>query len=429
MEAAETRIVIIDDDPTGCQTVRDVPVFMVWDETSIREALERYEAFFILTNTRAMTAGEARKVSREVAENLKQANGGRYRLVIMSRGDSTLRGHLLPELEPLEVNFGPFDGLILCPAFFEGDRYTVDDVHCVRTSQGLIPVTETEFARDAVFGYTHAALPEWLEEVTQGFFHAGRAVSLRTELIRSGAQAVYEKLMTVSGMSPVVVNALNYADMETVDAAIRKAEHAGKRFVYRTAASMVRVRLGQQATALYRPEKSMRPGIVVVGSYTDKTTAQLKLLLRRKDLCAVEIEVDRVLAGSAEAYGRELTERLNRELGCRSCVVFTSRTYALSGSAADRQRDGARIASFVDAVFRGLTTIPGFIVSKGGITSYTVARYGLGISRAMVRGQIADGVPVWRIDSESGFTGVDYVVFPGNVGNANTLAEVLDCFV
>lgn len=429
MEAAETRIVIIDDDPTGCQTVRDVPVFMVWDETSIREALARYEAFFILTNTRAMTADEARKVSREVAENLKRANSGRYRLVIMSRGDSTLRGHLLPELEPLEVNFGPFDGLILCPTFFEGDRYTIDDVHCVRTSHGLIPVTETEFARDAVFGYTHAALPEWLEEVTQGFFHADRAVSLRTELIRSGAQAVFEKLMTVSGMSPVVVNALNYADMETVDAAIRKAENAGKRFVYRTAASMVRVRLGQRAAALYRPEKSLRPGIVVVGSYTDKTTAQLEVLLRRRDLCAVEIEVERVLAGSAEVYGRELTERLNRELGCRSCVVFTSRTYALSGSTADRQRDGARIASFVDAVFRGLTTVPGFIVSKGGITSYRVARYGLGISRAMVRGQIADGVPVWRIDSESGFTGVDYVVFPGNVGNTNTLAEVFDCFV
>ncbi len=429
METAETRIVIIDDDPTGCQTVRDVPVFLVWDETSIREALARYEAFFILTDSRAMTVVEARKVSCEVAENLKKANGGRYRLVIMSRGDSTLRGHLLPELEPLEENFGPFDGLILCPAFFEGDRYTVDDVHCVRTSQGLIPVTETEFARDAVFGYTHAALPKWIEEVSQGFFRAARAVSLRTELIRSGVQAVYEKLMTVSGMAPVVVNALDYADMETVDAAIRKAESTGKRFVYRTAASMVRVRLGQRAAALYRPEKSLRPGIVVVGSYTDKTTAQLEVLLQRKGLCVVEIEVERVLAGAAEAYGRELTERLNRELSCRSCVVFTSRSYALSGSAADRQRDGAKIASFVDSVFRGLTAVPGFIVSKGGITSYTVARYGLGISRAMVRGQIADGVPVWRIDPASGFAGMDYVVFPGNVGNANTLAEVYDCFI
>lgn len=429
METAETRIVIIDDDPTGCQTVRDVPVFLVWDETSIREALARYEAFFILTNTRAMTADEARKVSCEVAENLKRANGGRYRLVIMSRSDSTLRGHLLPELEPLAEHFGPFDGLILCPAFFEGDRYTVDDVHCVRTAQGLIPVTKTEFARDAVFGYTHATLSAWIEEVSQGFFRAVRTVSLRTELIRSGVQAVCEKLMIVSGMTPVVVNALNYADMETVDAAIRKAEKAGKRFVYRTAASMVRVRLGQQAAARYCPEKRVRPGIVVVGSYTDKTTAQLEVLLRREGLCAVEIEVERVLAGAADAYRRELTERLNRELDCRSCVVYTSRSYALSGSAADRQRDGARIASFVDAVVRGLTTPSGFIVSKGGITSYTVARYGLGITRAMVQGQIADGVPVWRIDSESGFAGVDYVVFPGNVGNANTLAEVVDCFI
>ncbi len=429
MEITKRRTVIIDDDPTGCQTVRDVPVLMVWDEESIGAALVQYEAFFILTNTRAMTSDEARRVSYEVAENLKRATDGRYELVIMSRSDSTLRGHLLPELEPLERYFGPFDGLILCPAFFEGDRYTVNDVHCVRTSGGLLPVTETEFARDVVFGYAHAALPEWLEEVTQGFFRADRSLSLRTELIRSGTEAVFEMLMTVSEMCPVVVNALNYADMETVDVAIRKAERAGKHFVYRTAASMVRVRLGQCVTTPYRPEKSLRPGIVVVGSYTNKTTIQLGVLQRRSDLCAIEIEVERVLNGEAQAYERELTELLDRELGIRSCVIYTSRTYALSGNAGNRLQGGAKIASFLDAVLRGLTTPPGFVISKGGVTSYTIARYGLGISQAMVRGQIADGVSVWRADSESKYAGMDYVVFPGNVGNANTLSEVFDSFV
>ena len=425
----ETRILIIDDDPTGCQTVRGVPVFLVWDEATIRDALDRYEAFFILTNTRAMTPDQARRVSCEVAGNLKRANAGRYRLVLMSRGDSTLRGHLLPELEPLETGFGPFDGLILCPAFFEGDRYTIGNIHYVRTSGGLIPVTETEFARDAVFGYTHAALPEWLEEVSNGFFRADRTVTLDTPTIRASIPSILERLVPVSALTPVVVNAVNYSDMEVVDRAIRRAETAGKRFIYRTAASMVRVRLGQSGAALYRPVRNGRPGVVAVGSYTDKTTAQLERLLQRTDIGAFEVDVKRVLSGASETYNRELTALLDRELEQRSCVVYTSRKYALSGTEADRLRDGGRIAQFVDNVFRNLTTVPGFIISKGGITSYTIARNGLGVAEAMVQGQIAPGVPVWRMGSGSKFPGVEYVVFPGNVGDANTLAEVFGCFV
>lgn len=425
----ETRIVIIDDDPTGCQAVSGVPVFLVWDEATLRRALDRFGALFILTNSRAMTAAEARCVSEEVARNLERANGGRYRLVLMSRGDSTLRGHLMPELEPLVEHFGPFDGVILSPALFEGGRYTIGDVHYVRTSRGLIPVTETEFAQDALFGYTHAALPEWVEEVSQGRFRAEQVVSLPTELIRTGARAVGKCLMKVHGMAPVVVNALNYTDMEVVDEAIRRAEDAGKRFVYRTAASMVRVRLGQREGGLYCPGKADRPGIVAVGSYTDKTTRQLGALLRRGCLSALEIEVPRVLSDGADAYGREMAERLNRELKQRSCVVYTSRGYALSGDNAARQRAGMRIASFVDKLFRDLTTVPGFIVSKGGITSYTIARCGLGVTQATVQGQIAQGVPVWKSGAGSKFPGVDYVVFPGNVGDENTLAEVVGRFV
>lgn len=429
MSMMQPRIVIIDDDPTGCQTVQDVPVFMVWDEMSLRNALARYESFFILTNTRAMTADRAREVSYEVARNLKRANSGQYRLVIMSRGDSTLRGHLLPELEPLADSFGPFDGLILCPVFFEGDRYTIDDVHRVRTSEGLIPVTETEFARDAVFGYVHSELPAWLEEVTHGYFRADRAISLRSGEIRSGVQAVFKQLMTVSGMTPIVVNALNYAELETVNAAICEAEKAGKRFIYRTAASMVRVRLGQHSAAAYCPVKSKRPGLVVVGSYTDKTTSQLELLLQYHPFCPIEIEVARVLSQDAASYKQILIDRLNQELEHRSCVIYTSRSYGLSGNASDRQRDGARISSFIDAIIQGLKSLPGFIVAKGGITSYTVARYGLGITQAMVQGPIAAGVPVWRLETDSAFAGIDYIVFPGNVGNVNTLTEVVERFV
>lgn len=425
----EQRIVIIDDDPTGCQTVSGVPVFLAWDEPLVRDALARYKAFFLLTDTRAMTAVEARKVSDEVAENLLRAAAGRYRLVVMSRSDSTLRGHLLPEIEPILRRFGPFDGMILCPAFFEGDRYTIDNIHYARTLQGLIPVTETEFARDPVFGYAHAALPEWLEEVSGGFFRADRVLTLDTRTIRAGRAALLDRLMTASETIPVVVNALDYADMARVDEAVRLAEAAGKRFFYRTAASMVRVRLGQTEGVKYRPAKPARPGVVVVGSYTDKTTAQVERLLQRFDLGTVEIDVRRVPGDAGGSYARELTARLDGQLRRRSCVVYTSRVYALSGTPAERLRDGASIAAFVDNIVRMMTTRPGFIVSKGGITSYTVARRGLGMTEAAVLGQAAPGVPVWRCGPDAKFPGLDYVVFPGNVGDADTLAEVFADFV
>jgi uncharacterized protein YgbK (DUF1537 family) len=44
----------------------------------------------------------------------------------------------------------------------------------------------------------------------------------------------------------------------------------------------------------------------------------------------------------------------------------------------------------------------------------------------MVPGQIAPGVPVWRLGDESRFPGLIYVVFPGNVGTDDTLASVVE---
>ena len=50
--------------------------------------------------------------------------------------------------------------LLLAPAFFEAGRYTRDDVHYA----GDTPVGETEFARDATFGYRSSNLRDFLRE-------------------------------------------------------------------------------------------------------------------------------------------------------------------------------------------------------------------------------------------------------------------------
>jgi uncharacterized protein YgbK (DUF1537 family) len=71
---------------------------------------------------------------------------------------------------------------------------------------------------------------------------------------------------------------------------------------------------------------------------------------------------------------------------------------------------------------------PSWVVAKGGITSHDVAVRGLGIRRAEVIGQLLPGmVSVFRpIEAAPEAVGIPYVVFAGNVGDENTLADVID---
>ena len=132
------RIAVLDDDPTGVQSVHGVPVLTTWTVDDLRWALAQPSpTFYILTNSRSFPEDEAVDLNREIARNLSAAaaeSGTDFDVV--SRSDSTLRGHYPAETDALaaalaEGGRGP-DGLIICPAFFEAGRVTVDDVHWVR---------------------------------------------------------------------------------------------------------------------------------------------------------------------------------------------------------------------------------------------------------------------------------------------------------
>jgi uncharacterized protein YgbK (DUF1537 family) len=61
------------------------------------------------------------------------------------------------------------------------------------------------------------------------------------------------------------------------------------------------------------------------------------------------------------------------------------------------------------------------------ISPFDIAMKELEMKRAMVVGQAAPGVPLWRCDEEtSRHRGVLYVVFPGNVGGEDTIAELVE---
>jgi uncharacterized protein YgbK (DUF1537 family) len=435
--ASGRKLVALDDDPTGVQTVHDTAVLARWSVADLAAELrEPNPVFFVLTNSRSLPEAEAVALNAEIVGNLAAAaRETGVGFAVASRSDSTLRGHFPAETEAIAAAVGGVDGVIVCPAFFEGGRYTIDDVHYVREGDRLVPAAETEFARDTTFGYRRSHLREWVEEKTGGRIRVADVVSLPLGEIRGGGpDSIAAILRGVAGGQAVVVNAASYADLSVVALGLLRAEAAGKRFLYRTAASFVRARVGMpgrplltRAELLGANAPTYLPGLVVVGSHVKRSGEQLVRLLELPHTIGIEVDVPALLASEAERE-REVERALQEaESALRSGmtpVVSTSRKVE-TASSGDQLAIGRTVSAALVAIGGGVEGRPGFVVGKGGITSSDVGTRALGARRAVVLGQIRPGVPVWRLGPETRFPGLPYVVFPGNVGGPETLAEVV----
>jgi uncharacterized protein YgbK (DUF1537 family) len=429
-----TKLAVIDDDPTGTQTVHGVQVFMDWSVASFRGALSRPEPlFFVSTNSRSLPRAEAEALAREVSGNLRAAaSETQARFVIASRSDSTLRGHFPAEVDALAAELSePVDGVVLVPAFFDAGRYTIDNTHWVDVEGQLVPAHETEFARDPDFGFTHGDLREWVQEKTAGRVRAHQVICISLEDIRGGGPDTVALILSEArGFVPVVANAACDEDLEVLALGVQAAEEQGKKLLYRTSASFVKVRAGMEDKPLLT-RREMRPGagpgLIIVGSYVERTSRQVQRLIDSASVLAVEISVPLLLATHTRAEEITRARRaVNRGLaGGKTVLVFTTRERQLSD---DFLAAGRSIMAALCEVVRGLEERPGFLIAKGGITSIALARDALGCREATVLGQVLKGVPVWRLGAGSRWSDIHYVVFPGNVGDENTLLNVVTAF-
>lgn len=428
-ENAGIRLIVLDDDPTGCQTVHDIQVLTTWSPERIKGLLASESCFYILTNSRALPGSEASQLNREIAILLKdEASTGPLRIV--SRSDSTLRGHFPTETDALVDVLGPYDGIILAPYFVEGGRFTVENTHYVLQNGQLTEAAQTEFARDSVFGFKNSYLPAWVQEKSHGRWREEDVLCIDLDTIRSGGpEAVAQYLLKAEGAAPIVINSLCDEDLEIVVLGICLAENQGKRLLYRTAASFVKVCAGIEDIPLYRPTRCTGPGLVVVGSHVQKTTEQLRYLQANSELDSFELQIGDILGANSRQLLQDTQAALNKCLATnRSVAIYTQREYALTGSDSQRLKDGQRVSNFLVDLIAGLREQPHFIITKGGITSCDIAAKALNVEQATVMGQILPGVPVWRLGSESRYPDVDYVVFPGNVGDSRALAEAFNTF-
>ena len=433
--ASGRKIVVLDDDPTGTQTVYDVPVLTEWSVELLRaELLNDGPVFYILTNSRSMALPAAQRLNQAIGHNLRLAGAQSGRdFVVVSRSDSTLRGHYPGETDALAAALTTdFDATLLMPFFLEGGRYTLDDVHYVAEGEQLVPAAATPFARDAVFGYQHSNLREWVAEKTHGRIPAAAVVAISIDDIRRGGPAqVAQKLQTLTNGTVCIVNAASMRDVQVFVAGLLQAEVQGKKFLYRTAASFVQMRAGLTTRPLLTHDELNLPhaggGLVVVGSYVPKTTGQLTELLAQPEIVTVEINVGALLVDySQDAEIQRVAQAVDQALQQnQDVVVYTSRDLVTGKDADDSLVIGQRVSNSVVAIVQAIKTRPRYVLAKGGITSSDVATQGLGVRRAVVLGQILPGVPVWRIGAESLHPDLAYIVFPGNVGDAQALVQVV----
>jgi len=472
------KVVVIDDDPTGTQTVYDVPVLTSWNVETLHAEFHSPEpCFYILTNSRSLPPEEARALTLILARNLRSAAGFR-RFTLVSRSDSTLRGHFPLETDALAEVLGPFDATLLIPYFEDGGRYTIDDTHYIAEGDALIPTAETPFASDAVFGYRSSHLPTYVEEKSAGRIKASAVQSITlADLRRGGPDAITARLLALPPGALTVINAAAPRDLDVFVAGLLAAETQGRRFCFRTAAQFPAARLGleprpalttrelvcgggaggrgsaglasrdysvpktvplpaephRQPAAGARTERASvcvalphMGGLIVVGSHVPMTTMQLAAMAEDESLLRIELHVDQLLKARHRQMLEHITAVVARALlAAQDVLIFTSRRFVRGDTPAQSLHVGQRISDALVELVQRLEVRPRYILAKGGITSSDVATRGLGVKRAMVLGQLLPGVPVWRLGLETKFPDLTYVVFPGNAGGPTALAEAV----
>jgi uncharacterized protein YgbK (DUF1537 family) len=461
-------LVVLDDDPTGTQSVADLPVLTHWDVADFTWAFEHISrsgckpAVYVLTNTRSLDSAETAARNEEVVRNALAAAGSpkgsigpRIRLRFVSRSDSTLRGHY--PLEPdviaatvAEVTGDETDAVVLVPAFPDAGRVTIGGVHYMRGSEGsLVPVAETEFAKDATFGYTTSDLAHYIEEKSSGRIAADSVIALDLNIIRAGASedgsnaepAISAKVIAnvIDGAfnsTPIVADIVTENDLRALALGLEESERRGKKLLYRVGPPFIRARIGQEiraeltgAEAYAANTPSEVGGLIVVGSHTGLTTRQLTALIEQHSSARiVEIDVQELLAAgdNADNLLNQIVMSVVDALRDGDVIVHTSRLLIKAGDPTESLRIARTVSAAVVAVVnRTLKTFPPrFVIAKGGITSSDVAAHGLEIRHAIVRGPMLPGiVSLWEpVDGPA--KGIPYIVFAGNVGDDDSLAQV-----
>ena len=419
-DRAEAGYVVLDDDPTGVQTLAGIHVLLAWDEGDVLAALGDRPSVHLVTNARALAPERARAVTASAARTAV-ADAPDARVVL--RGDSTLRGHLLEEVEAVASVVTPDRAplLLLVPALPSAGRVTIAGVHLIERDGRFMPLHETEYASDGMFSYRSARLLEWAEERSGGLFRATDGRELQLDDLRAhgpaGVTRALQELEAAGRPAVLAPDAVTEADLEFIAEGYRRAVDAGTDALVRCAPAFAGVLAGTTANALVPAPETREGMLVVCGSYVPASTAQLRVLVDERPGSLVEVDPLVLASASPDSEVRRAASAASERIRSSGlAVVSTSRLRPPGTETLDA---GERIAAGIAAVAGAIEPRPSVVAAKGGITSCVTLRDGLGIAAAEVVGPVLPGVSRWRAGE------LDYLVVPGNVGDDRLLADIV----
>lgn len=424
---ATTPLVVLDDDPTGTQSMVGVPVLLRLDEPTMRSVSGTdLRAVHLMTNSRALDPDAAVDL---VSATARRAGRVWPDAEVILRGDSTLRGHLREEYEALrDVRFPGTDPvLLLAPALPAAGRVTLGGVHYLDEADGRIALHDSAYARDPAFGYDDARLLRWAEQRSGGLFRAERGEELHLRELRSGgAEAVaklLERLAHRPGPAVCAPDAEDVVDLCHIVAGFERARERDVPVILRCAPTAAGLLSGAAASGSSGIPVAHGPVLVVCGSYVPRSTRQLAALVDAYPDAVTEAAVTALSGDGADAEVRRLTARLDHQLATDGLAVLATQRPGSRGPGG--LTDQGRVADGLVATVRSLRRLPAVVVTKGGVTSASIVRDGLGAPVAHVVGPAVTGVGHWRVVTRDGEE-TSCLVVPGNVGGDDLLVELLD---
>ncbi len=439
------KVVVIDDDPTGSQTVNNCLLLLKWDYSTLVKGFKgESNLFFILANTRSLSENDATLRIQEICNNLKEViayeSFKKEEIIFVSRGDSTLRGHNF--LEPNTINncLGPFDATFHIPAFIEGKRFTVNGYHFV----DQIPVDQTIFAEDKIFGYKTSNIKNLLFQQSKSKINLDDIQNIKLsdfEILEIDEKnIIFQKIKNLKNNIHVILDIENYSQLNKFSLVINKLSKQ-KRFLFRTAASFISsitdIKSNPEKDIFFsnfrrqNDENKFLPGFVVVGSFVELSTLQLQHLLKISNCEPIELDVFEFFRIISLENNQDKLNLFKKTflLEIRSTfkkgktpVLFTSRKL-MSLDYSEQFNFYNSLALFIANLVAELKNEIGYLISKGGITTNMILSNGLKADYVYLEGQIITGISLvtYKLKNDEK---LPIVTFPGNIGTQDSLLKV-----